>query len=101
MLKVGSYGLVEANIHECKAEDVWPLVIQDVSAGGMGVQLARRFEPGTELSIELILVPGEPPQRISIKVVRVQPARAGHWIHGCSFVNPLPEQQLKVLLKFA
>jgi serine/threonine protein kinase len=100
-LRVGSYGVVEADIHAGETVDIWPLVVQDVSAGGIGIQLARRFEPGTELQIELVVAPGDPPQRLSIRVVRVQPEHAGHWIHGCTFESPLPEEQLKGLLKFA
>jgi len=100
-LRVGSYGVVGTDIHAGELEDIWPLVVQDVSAGGIGVQLARRFEPGTELHIELVVTSGTPPQRLSLRVVRVQPERAGHWIHGCIFECPLTDAQLKGLLKFA
>src|SRR5262245_2313450 len=84
-LRVGSYGVVDADVHPGSAnEDVWPLVVHDVSVGGVGILLARRFEPNTVLSIELALSEAEPPKRFKCKVVRVQTESAGHWVHGCT-----------------
>jgi hypothetical protein len=71
-----------------------------VSVSGIGVLLARRFEVGTELSIELALGPGAS-HHVPVRVVRVQPERAGHWVHGCMFDRPLTDEQLNALLKYS
>jgi hypothetical protein len=91
---------VETALHGGDAEEMWPLVVTDVSSGGLGVLLARRFEPGTELSIELGAGPHAAPRRLSAWVVRVQPESAGHWIHGCVFANSLPDDEVAALLKY-
>ena len=82
-------------------EDVWPLVVHDVSVGGVGILLARRFEPNTVLSIELASSQSEPPKRFRCKVVRVQPEGAGHWVHGCTVLNPMSKDDVTNLLNFA
>ncbi len=105
-LTVGSCGSIDTAVHsgdgsESSSEERWPLVVQDVSAGGIGVLLARRFEQGTVLSIELLDGLTDQPQRFNVCVVRVQAERGGHWVHGCKFQNPLDDIELKSLLKFA
>ncbi len=101
-LRIGSCGIVDTSIHEGDgAQEKWPLVIRDVSADGIGVLLARRFEPGTELAIELTFEQKRPPKRIPIQVSRVQVERAGHWIHGCQFAKPLTNDQLRALVKLS
>jgi hypothetical protein len=75
--------------------------MSDVSTTGIGVLLARRFEPGTALSIELVIGTEKKPRRVPVHVVRVQQERAGHWVHGCAFDVPLSEELLKRILKDA
>jgi serine/threonine protein kinase len=100
-LDVGAYGLIDTSA--CgggpESEEIWPLVIRDLSAGGIGVLLARRFEPGTELNIELP-IESSAPRRLSTRVVRVVPEKGGHWIHGCAFPARLSTEELDSLLKF-
>ena len=102
-LDIGSYGVIDTHIFrgapDC--EEFWPLVIRDLSVGGVGVLVARRFELGTELSIELSAGPDVPPRRLSAKVVRIIPEKTGHWTHGCAFAKQLSEEELRTLLKFA
>ena len=99
-IRLGSCAVVDTSIHPGEpAEDRWPLVVQDVSAGGIGILLARRFEPGAVLSIDLAFVSGEAPQRLPVRVVRLEPAHGGHWVHGCVFDQPLTPQQLYALLR--
>jgi serine/threonine protein kinase len=101
-LRVGGCAVVDPDVHGgWGSEEIWPLVVRDVSAGGVGVLLARRFEPGTDLSIELVVGTSGPPQRLPARVVRVQVERGGYWIHGCAFDPPLGDEQLEALLKFA
>ena len=100
-LKVGSCAVVNPDVHPGgTGEEKWPLVVRDVSAGGVGLLLARRFEPGTELAVEITIGPGRP-QRFAARVVRVTSDRAGHWVHGCTFDTPLTPIQLKTVLKYA
>jgi serine/threonine protein kinase len=79
-------------------QEVWPLVVKDASAGGVGILLARRCEPGTELSIELATGPGRVPRSLPVRVVRVRRDNLGHWAHGCQFLTPLDEDELNALL---
>ncbi|HSQ56563.1 MAG TPA: PilZ domain-containing protein, partial [Gemmata sp.] len=81
-------------------EELWPLTVRDVSTGGVGVVLARRFEVGTELTIELGTGPTSTPRRLPVRVVRIEPDSLGHWVHGCSFVSKLAEEELVALLRF-
>lgn len=100
-LKVGSCAVVNPDVHPGgTGEEKWPLVVRDVSAGGVGLLLARRFEPGTELAVEIGIGPGRP-QRFAARVVRVSSDRAGHWVHGCAFDTPLTAVQLRTVLKHA
>jgi hypothetical protein len=78
--------------------ELWPLVVQDVSAGGIGLLLARRCEPGTELSVELTGDAGRAPRSLPVKVVHVRKELHGHWAHGCTFLTPLDDAELLALL---
>ena len=100
-LDVGSCGVVDTSVAGgCpESEEFWPLVIRDLSVGGIGVLLARRCELGTELSVELSAGPGAAPRRLVAKVVRVVSEKAGPWVHGCAFAKPLTEEELTNLLK--
>jgi hypothetical protein len=101
-LQMGSCGIIDSDVHRGgDSHDMWPLVMSDVSTTGIGVLLARRFEPGTALSIELVIGTEKKPRRVPVHVVRVQQERAGHWVHGCAFDVPLSEELLKRILKDA
>lgn len=99
---VGTFGSVDTAVYggSGETEELWPLVVRDLSAGGIGVLLARRFELGTELTIELSTGPDEP-RRLATRVVRIVPESVGHWVHGCAFRNPLTEEELDALVRFA
>jgi serine/threonine protein kinase len=92
----GSRALVDTGVHPGSGyTEAWPLMIRDVSAGGVGLLLARRFEVGTEMSIEVGT--GPRPQSLPVRVVRVAPEGMGHWFHGCAFDPPLTAAQLGLL----
>ena len=99
-MKIGTCGAVNVDVHG-GSEEMWPLVVQDLSAGGMGILLARRFEPGTVLSVELVEQLNEKPSRFPVKVVRIQRDKAGYWLHGCAFEAPLAAGSLNNLLKYS
>jgi serine/threonine protein kinase len=99
-LGFGSCAAVEtgALVGGRETEELWPLIVQDVSATGVGVMLARRFEPGTELTVELSV--GESgPRSLPARVVRVVAQTGGHWAHGCLFTRPLSKDELSALLQ--
>ncbi len=102
-LSVGTCGAVDAAVFGgCEeTEEIWPLMVRDVSVGGIGVLLARRFELGTELAIEMPVAPSVPPRKLRTRVVRVEPERGGHWVHGCAFITPLQPEELSALLRLA
>lgn len=78
---------------------VWPLVVRDVSAGGVGILLARRCEPGTELLIELMTENSQVTRSLPVRVVRLRRDSLGHWVHGCEFLTPLNEPALTAVLE--
>ncbi|HVK09508.1 MAG TPA: serine/threonine-protein kinase [Gemmataceae bacterium] len=99
-LKVGACGVVDTTLHGGN-EEVWPLVVRDVSGTGIGLTLARRFEVGTELGVELHAADESGVRRFATRVVRVQSDLRGFWVHGCVFDRPLSEDDIAGLLKFA
>lgn len=101
-LRVGSCVTIDSDLHGREdSRERWPLVVRDVSTDGIGVLLARRFEPGTDFRIDLPVNCANGAKTITARVVRVESERAGHWIHGCAFARPLNGEQVKALLKYA
>ncbi|MBX9626520.1 MAG: hypothetical protein K2X82_22155 [Gemmataceae bacterium] len=74
----------------------WPVIVQDVSAGGVGLLIGRRVEPGTALRIAF----GEG-VTVRARVVRAGAKAFGHWFHGCAFAEPLAADALAGLLRRA
>ena len=102
-LGFGTFGRIDTAVYGGTGEtdELWPLVVRDVSAGGIGVLLARRFEMGTELTIELTAGPDQSPRQLPARVVRIEPEKNGHWVHGCAFRQPLTADELNALVKFS
>ncbi|MCI0700167.1 MAG: protein kinase [Planctomycetia bacterium] len=102
-LGVGTCGMIDTAV--CSggpdSQEMWPLVVRDVSVGGIGVLLARRFELGTEFTIELPTDAAGSVRRLTARVVRIEPEKAGHWIHGCAFPKKLSEKEVAELVKFS
>lgn len=79
-------------------ESKWQGTIRDISSGGIGLVLRRRFERGTGLVIEL---PGggDEPATVLARVVHVKAQPGGAWALGCVFVSPLSDEELNALLQ--
>jgi serine/threonine protein kinase len=76
----------------------WPAVVQDISQGGVGLVIGRRFEPGTVLVLEL-QPPGTSTARgVEARVTYVRAQPFGHWQVGCAFTEALTEDELHALL---
>jgi PilZ domain len=76
----------------------WPARIRDVSAGGIGLILQRRFERGAGLAIELPDRATGGTYSVFAKVVHVASVPDGSWRLGCLFVNELDDEALQALL---
>ena len=103
---VGSSCTINTSVFDSDPDDSsdasasWPLLVRDVSSGGVGILLARRCEPGTELLIELMTENGQEPRSLPVRVVRVRRDSLGHWIHGCEFLSPLGSRELTAVLEY-
>lgn len=78
-------------------EFAWPAQIRDLSQGGLGLVLSRRFEPGTGLAIEIPETDAYPGDTLLGRVVHAT-RHDGKWLLGCSLVSPLSEDELQRLL---
>lgn len=76
----------------------WPGRICNISRGGIAIKLARRFEVGTVLAIDMQGEAEEVVGTMLARVVRVTFQSDGNWLLGCTFRNPLSEEDLKALL---
>ena len=75
----------------------WTGKVKDISRGGLGVVLSRRFELGTLLSLEIQEADGRMSGTLLARVVHVTPHSAGGWLVGCCFVNELGDEEVKAL----
>jgi hypothetical protein len=82
-----------------RGEDLsWPAQLRDLSVGGMGVVLRRRFERGAGLAVEIPETPTSPATTLLGRVVHTTSLPGGSWLLGCAFVSNLSEDELKRLL---
>jgi hypothetical protein len=79
------------------ANTAWLGRVRDISSGGIGLTLRRRFTPGTELIVELETKAGCP-RALSVRVAHSTQAVNDRWIVGCAFDSPLTEKELRDLL---
>lgn len=84
----------------CKAlaagqRDSWQARAINISAGGLGVLLERRFERGTTLTVQLPHGPAETPRTLLARVMHATRQPDGTWLHGLSLLRPLNEDQLR------
>jgi serine/threonine protein kinase len=94
---MGTVCNVDLSTTAAMTEDlIWPAIVRDLSGSGIGLLLARRFEQGTVLSVEL-QKKKEASTRL-VKVTRVSPEKLGHWVLGCEFLEPLAQNELADLL---
>jgi hypothetical protein len=88
---------LELDCHPLGGErsDFWRAKVKDISAGGMGLFLRRRFEPRTVLVIGL-----ENPElgfarTLLCRVVHATPQPNGTWYLGCAFFRELSGEDLQ------
>ncbi len=78
-------------------EDSWPALVRDVSRGGVGLVLARRFEAGTVLQVWLHAGETATPESLLVRVVNSRHLQPRKWLLGCAFATPLDEDEWKAL----
>jgi serine/threonine protein kinase len=76
----------------------WEVLIQDVSADGVGLVVSRRFEPRTVLLLELNPTAESPGRRLLVRVVRSTPLQRRRWLLGCDFGVRLNDEEVRSLL---
>jgi hypothetical protein len=75
-----------------------PARVVNISASGIGLLLACRFEQGALLQFELPAELNQPARLSLVRVVRVLEQSPGMWFHGCEFAAELAEDDLRRLL---
>jgi serine/threonine protein kinase len=89
---------VSVHADEGDLQDRWQAVVRDVSVGGVGLVLNRRFEPGTLLTVELREDDDGPPRSVEMCVVHVEKEARGRWFIGAAFTKRLAKEELRKLL---
>jgi hypothetical protein len=79
-------------------ESKWPATIRNIATGGVVLQLARRFEPGTSLAVELPARGGREAFTVLARVVHIKGQEDGSWALGCQFVCDITEDDIRRLL---
>lgn len=80
-----------------KRNDSWSAEIRDVSAGGLGLRVRRRFERGALLAVEPVTPAADAPTLMLVQVVHATAGPDGHWLLGCRLVRELSESEVKAL----
>ena len=81
-------------------ETLWPARVENLSPGGAGLVLSRRFEPEALLEVELPLAHGGFRRSLHAEVVHVAEHPRGGWLHGIVFADPLAAEELSAVLGY-
>lgn len=73
----------------------WSARAVDISTGGVGLVLERRFEPGAMLTANLASADGESTRTLFLRVAHVSRHEDGGWRHGCAFASELTAEELQ------
>jgi serine/threonine protein kinase len=76
----------------------WEGMAVDISESGVCLVLTRRFEPGTNLSVELHSRKDDSVHNLQLRVVRVNRQPPKHWALGCVLHRMLSNVELEQLL---
>jgi hypothetical protein len=80
---------------------IWWASVMDISTGGVGLIVSRRFEPGTLLAIGVENKNREFSHMLVARVIHVRKESASRYILGAKFISPLGDDELQVLLEDA
>jgi len=76
----------------------WPATIHDISTCGIGFMLDCRFEPGTQVSVQVQDATGQHALSRMVEVKHVRRENGNGFIFGGEFVDTLSEEQLRLLV---
>jgi hypothetical protein len=79
-------------------ETRWSATICDISQGGLGLYLQRRYEKGAALAVELPGDADHPPSVVFVRVIHVKRGDEGLWRLGCKFISELSDDDLNRVL---
>jgi serine/threonine protein kinase len=79
--------------------DQWSAMIQDISMTGVRLELNRRFETGTVLSLDVLSEQDAVASSLLMRVCWVRDAHEKKWSVGCAFHQPLSAGELDTLLE--
>jgi serine/threonine protein kinase len=75
----------------------WEGEVRDISVGGLGLVLGRRFEPGTDLTVGWDQQAKDVPQTVLARVVRAESQLPSQWLLGCQLTRRLSDQEVRAL----
>ena len=79
----------------------WPTKIRNISVGGVGLVLDRRFERGTGLAIAWQAKGAESSGPFLARVAHATTHPDGLWLLGCAFLSKLSNEELQDFLRVA
>jgi hypothetical protein len=82
-----------------QSTDYWPATLLNVSAGGLGLAIERRFEKGTLLVVKLPESAEHARPLLLARVVRAAHQPEGHWVLGCTLSARLSPEEIQNLLE--
>jgi hypothetical protein len=77
----------------------WDARIRDISAGGIGLVVIRRFERGVSLAVEIPAEGDYVGDTLLARIVHVRAMPGEGWMLGCAFVSPLSEETVAKLVQ--
>jgi hypothetical protein len=78
----------------------WLGTVRNISRGGVGLLLRHRFQPGTDLTVELRDAAGELRRTVGVRVAHATAVLVDGidcWLLGCAFDQPLSEEEFQAL----
>jgi hypothetical protein len=78
--------------------EAWSAVVRDMSTGGLGLVVNRRFEPGTLLIVDVQDAEQTNSRSLLVRVVHVERDEENFWFLGCKFPTALTESELLSLM---
>jgi hypothetical protein len=75
--------------------DSWPARLRDISTGGIGLVLERRFEAGTLLAVDLANTPSGSARTLLSRVMHVRALPEREWLLGLALLREMGEDELR------